>query len=100
MILSDDELKMVEDLAGANYSPEKIALYLQVEKTAFLKEWYQLGSDVRQAYDRGRLVAEFSINQKQLELAKSGNITAAQVYFKEAERLRVEEIRNRILFGE
>ena len=90
----------VHDLAGCNYSPEKIALYLDVDKKAFLQLWYQKESDMRKAYERGKLVSEFNINNKQKELANAGNITAAQIFLKEAERLEVNNIRNRILFGD
>jgi hypothetical protein len=100
MVLSEEQIKAVEDLAAANYSPEKIALYLDVNKAEFLKEWYDHHSDIRTAYDRGQLQAEFLINEKQLDLAKSGNITAAQIFLKEAERVKTENIRNRILFGD
>jgi len=97
--LSDEQLTAVEDLAAVNYSPEKIALYLDVSKEAFLSHYYDHMSDIRQAYDKGQLQAEFMINQKQLELAKSGNITAAQIFLKESERVRVDNIRKQVLFG-
>lgn len=90
----------VHDLAGCNYSPEKIALYLDVDKKAFLQLWNQTESEVRLAYERGKLVAEFNINNKQKELAEKGNITAAQIFLKESEKNEVNNIRNRILFGD
>ncbi|WP_026730203.1 hypothetical protein [Flavobacterium denitrificans] len=97
---SDEEMIDIENLAGCNYAPERIALYLDVDKKAFLQLWYQKDSLVRQAYDRGQLVSEFKINLKQKENAESGNITAAQVFLKEAERNEINNIRNRILFGD
>ncbi|MFL9844736.1 hypothetical protein [Flavobacterium rhizosphaerae] len=97
--LAEEQLKAVSDLAAVNYSPEKIALYLGVDKKLFLQHWYDHDTDIRIAYDGGQLEAEFLTNQKQLELAKSGNITAAQIYFKEAEKVRVDNIRKQILFG-
>lgn len=90
----------VHDLAGCNYSPEKIALYLDVDKKAFLQLWGNKESEVRLAYERGKLIAEFNINNKQKELAEKGNITAAQIFLKEAEKNEVNNIRNRILFGD
>ena len=96
---SDDELISIEDLAGCNYSPEKIALYLEIEKKLFLQFWYKKDSEVRKAYDRGQLVAEYKVNSKQKELAESGNITAAQIFLKESENTKIENIRNQILFG-
>ena len=97
---SEEELTTIHDLAGCNYSPEKIALYLDVDKKAFLETWNNKKSFVRECYDRGKLVAEFNINNKQKELAEKGNITAAQIFLKEAEKNEVNNIRNRILFGD
>jgi hypothetical protein len=97
---SEEEFTSIEDLAGCNYSPEKIALYLQVDKQAFMRLWYDKESTVRVAYERGKLVSEFNINNKQKELANAGNITAAQIFLKEAERTEVNNNRNRILFGD
>lgn len=97
---SEEEMTSIHDLAGCNYSPEKIALYLDVDKKAFLQLWYQKESEVRMAYERGKLVSEFKINNKQKELAEAGNITAAQIFLKEAEKNEVNNIRNRILFGD
>lgn len=89
----------VHDLAGCNYSPEKIALYLDVDKKAFLQLWSNKESEVRLAYERGKLVAEFNINNKQKELAEAGNITAAQIFIGLREATEVERIRDQILYG-
>jgi hypothetical protein len=97
---SEEEFTSIEDLAACNYSPEKIALYLQVDKQAFMRLWYDIESNVRVAYEKGKLVSEFKINNKQKELAEAGNITAAQIFLKEAEKNEVNNIRNRILFGD
>ena len=96
---SDEELTSIEDLAASNYSPEKIAVYLDVHKKAFMELWYDKNSIVRYHYDRGQLVSEFEINQKQLELAKAGNITATQIFLKTAEETKINNIRKQILFG-
>lgn len=97
---SEEEMTAVHDLAGCNYSPEKIALFLDVDKKAFLQLWSNKESEVRLAYERGKLIAEFNINNKQKELAEKGNITAAQIFLKESEKNEVNNIRNRILFGD
>lgn len=98
--LSDEELDSVAQLAAANYSPEKIALYLDQDKEAFMAEWYKPESQLRINYNRGQLLAEFNINNKQRELAESGNITAAQIFLKESEKVKTENLRNQCLFGE
>ena len=97
---SEEEMTAVHDLAGCNYSPEKIALYLDVDKKAFLQLWSNSESEVRLAYERGKLVSEFNINNKQKELAEKGNITAAQIFLKESKENEINTIRNRILFGD
>ena len=97
---SEEEYTAIYDMAGCNYSPEKVAMNLEVDKKAFLQLWYDKNSEVRKQYDRGILIAEFNINNKQKELAEKGNITAAQIFLKEAEKNEVNNIRNRILFGD
>lgn len=96
---SEEEYTSIHDLAGCNYSPEKIAIYLDVDKKAFLQLWYQKESMVRQAYERGKLVADFNISNKQKELAEAGNITAAQIFIGMREVTEVERIRDQILYG-
>ena len=96
---SEEEYTSIHDLAGCNYSPEKIAIYLDVDKKAFLQLWYQKESMVRQAYERGKLVADFNISNKQKELAEAGNITAAQIFIGLREVTEVERIRDQILYG-
>lgn len=97
--LSDEQIKTIEDLSAVSYSPEKVALYLDIDKNLFLQHWYNPLSEVRTAYDKGQLEAEFLINQKQLELAKAGNITAAQIALKESEKIKTQNILNQVLFG-
>lgn len=100
LIFSDEELTIIEQLSGCNYSPEKIALYLDMDKREFLKEWRTLNSLVRTSYDRGKLVSSFSINNKQKENAESGNITAAQIFLKEAKEEEAKNILNNVLYGD
>lgn len=96
---SEEEYTSIHDLAGCNYSPERIALYLDVDKKAFLDLWYQKDSLVRQAYERGKLVSDFSISNKQKKLAEAGNITAAQIFIGLRETIEIERIRDQILYG-
>lgn len=96
---SEEEITSIEDLAGCNYSPEKIALYLQVDKKAFMRLWYDKQSAVRVAFEKGKLESEFKINNKQKELAESGNITATQIFIGLREATEVARIRDQILYG-
>ena len=97
---TSDQLQQIEELSGCNYSPEKIALYLDVNKELFMKLWYDKENPVRYHYDRGLLVAEFAVISKQKQLAESGNITAAQIFLKEAAAQEINNIRNKVLFGD
>ncbi|EHO13819.1 hypothetical protein [Myroides odoratimimus] len=99
MRLSDEEYTAIEDLAGCNYAPEKIALYLDVDKKEFMKLWFDRTSLVRTAYDRGQLQAEFEVNKQQKLLAQAGNITAAQIFLKESKEQEAKNNLYNILFG-
>ena len=63
----------------------------------FLKEWLDKRSVVREAYDSGKLLADFQVINKQRELAESGNITAAQIFLKETKEREIANIRDKIL---
>lgn len=99
LIITDDEITIIEQLSGCNYSPEKIALYLDADKSEFMNLWQTKDSLVRVAYDRGKLVSSFEVNKKQLENAQSGNITAAQIFLKESKEEEAKTILYNILFG-
>lgn len=96
---TEEELNSIESLSACNYSPEKIAIYLDVDKKAFMQLWYQKESMVRHHYERGKLVADFEISNKQKELAVAGNITATQIFIGLRKDTEIDNIRNQILFG-
>lgn len=89
----------IEKLAGCNYGPRDIAKYLDLPFKEFLAAWKDKESVIRYHYERGRLVADFEVNEKLLDNAKSGNITAAQIYFKSAEEKKVESLKEEIFYG-
>lgn len=97
---SEEEITQVMNLAACNYSPELCALHLGMDKHAFVQVWQNKETEVRQAYDAGKLKAQFGIMDKQRELAESGNITAAQIFLKESKEIELNTIRNQCLFGE
>ena len=97
--LSQEDFEQIEDYAACNYSPEQIAKCMDIPKGDFMAAWYNHKHPVRHHYDRGQLVAEFEINQKALETAKAGNLTAMQIYEKNRERVNLENLKKQILFG-
>lgn len=98
--ISDEDLNVIQNMAACNFAPSEIALQIGVDKKAFLQLYQKKESDVRQAYDAGKLKTTFDIMNKQKELAEGGNITAAQIFLKESERIEVENIKKRVYFGE
>lgn len=99
MRLSQEELEIIEDLAATNYGATQIATYLSLDKKEFLKTWNDHESRVRHHYEKGKLTADFEINQKLLVNAKAGNITAAQIYEKNRDRVNTENLKQQIFFG-
>ena len=97
--ISEEDLGTIHNMAACNYAPSDIALQLGVDKKSFLVLFNNKESDVRQSYDAGKLSTTFSIMSKQKELAEGGNITAAQIFLRESERIDIENIKNRLLFG-
>lgn len=100
MIFTDEELATIEMMAGTNYSPKQIALYLGVDSKKFMKLYNDKNSVVRVAYERGLLETTFDVQRKQVENARSGNITAAQIFLKESKEIEAKNILNRVLYGE
>ena len=98
--ISDEDLETVFNMSACNYAPSDIALQLGVDKKSFLALFNDKESDVRQSYDAGKLSTNFAIMGKQKELAEGGNITAAQIFLKESERIEFENLKKLVYFGE
>lgn len=94
--LSQEEYETIENLAACNYTPSECAIYLDCDKKEFLKQYYKPESLVRFHYNKGILTASFEVNNKMLENAKSGNITAAQEITKAQEKRLFENHKMRI----
>lgn len=93
LLLSDEQFLIIEDMAACNYSPNQIGVYLEVENlSAFCEYCLDGASSIWEAYERGKLKSEFEINQKLLENARKGNITAAQQFEKNREKVDMQDI--------
>lgn len=97
LFLTEFQYTVIEKMASTNYSISQIAMYLGVNKKVLKTEWENHESEVRYHYDRGILVSQYEINEKLLNDAKSGNITAAQIFDKNRDKLIFENHKNRIL---
>lgn len=95
--LTEEETDTVIAMASCNFTPTNIAKALGYKPADFLKKWLDKRSDVREAYDQGKLLVTFNVLNKQRELAESGNITAAQIFLKETREKEIANIRDKIL---
>lgn len=98
--LAQEQLEEIENLSGAGYDIDKIAMYLDVPKKELRKEFNDPDSFVRYHYDRGILIVDAEAGIKIAENTKSGNITAHQQLVKIRASQRLEELRKRIMYGE
>jgi len=99
MTFTDEQLESIEKLAGLNYSVGQIAMYLDVDHLKMQKQFSDPDSTFRYHFDRGRLINRADIDQKVLDSAKGGNITAIQ----QVEKIRIsrffEIMRDELIYG-
>jgi len=95
--LSQEEYETIENLAACNYSPTQIAIYLSADKEELIRQCNKPDSLVKHHFDKGVLTAQFEVDNKILETAKSGNITAAQELKKLQDKRQFENHKMRIL---
>lgn len=100
VLFTDEELGDIELMAGLNYTPRQIALYQGIDFKKFMQVFDDKNSSVRVAYERGQLHATFEVHKKQIENAKSGNITAAQIFLKESKEVEAKNTLKRVLYGQ
>ena len=94
--LTGELLEQIEELAAQNYGPTDICFKLNQDKRSFLRLWRDTKSQVREAYERGRMEIEITKRQKLNEDIESGSITAIQIHDKRAEEQRFEDIKREI----
>lgn len=95
--LTEEQYETIEKLAGVNYGPKDIAMYLSLDLEKFLWACKNPDHKINYHYARGVLVAQFEVDNKLLDNAKSGNITATQEYKKASDKKKFENHKKRIL---
>lgn len=96
--LAQSDFETIEELATQNQAPSDIALALGVSKRAFLHVWRDKKSQIREAYDRGRLQITIDKEAKLMEKVNEGNITAIQIHDRKQAQRRFEDAREDV-FG-
>jgi hypothetical protein len=95
--LTEEQYLTIEQLAGVNYGPKEIAMYLSLDLAKFLMACQNPDHKINYHYARGVLVAQFEVDNKLLDNAKSGNITATQEYKKASDKKKFDNHKRRIL---
>lgn len=80
---SEDFLDKIKGFGILGYSAEKIIHILDVHQadvTSFLVEFYKKGSKVATAYQKGKDVADYTIDLKLWEQAKRGDLKSLEAF--------------------
>lgn len=75
-----DEIAEIEKMAGLCFTPEQIAIVLQIDASEFREAYNHEDSSVYQYYQRGALMHETEVRNSIYQLAKGGSSTAQQQY--------------------
>lgn len=89
-----------ESLAGVGFSPEKIAMYFEINEDEFMYYFLQEGSPLKYKYNRGLLIHQGKEAIVTLQSAQGGNATQAQRLDKIRRTIDFEEHKKRIIYGE
>jgi hypothetical protein len=80
---SDDFLEKIKGFGILGYSADKIIHILDIQQSqvaAFLNEFYKRGSKLATAYQKGKDVADYTIDLKLWEQAKRGDLKALEAF--------------------
>ncbi len=77
---NDEEIAEIEKMAGLCFTPEQIAIVLQVDSTEFRAAYNNPNDEVYSYYQRGSLMHESEVRNSIFQLAKGGSSTAQQQY--------------------
>lgn len=99
MDYTEDQLKKTIMLGSLNYGIRKCINVLDIDdEAAFIKDFDNPESEIARRYKKGQDIAEFAIDAKIFELAKSGDKDAVKMYEdRKKERKRREKEEDAIL---
>lgn len=97
MQLDDQQILDIENLSGCNYSPEQIAMYIDVDVDEFVREWHDENSQIRYRYERGKLLVLAESDMQLADSARKGNVTSYQVYRRSSLDRKFENLKKKIL---
>ena len=98
--LGSEEIETIEHLASVGFCVTKIARVLGKDLRLFRRDFFNPGTPIYDAYQRGILLAKSTVDSVLLENAKKGNLTAMQQYYKILDETNFENIRQEIFNNE
>jgi hypothetical protein len=78
---NEETLQTIEQYAGLCFTPQQIAVILGIDADVFYLD-FQAKPELKQAYNRGMLLAEAKVRKAIIELAQGGSSAAFADYKK------------------
>ncbi len=98
--LTTEQYQTIEDIAYIGYSPEQIAMVLEVSNIdLFVEHAQNPESAIYLAIHRNSLQSQFDINSNAIVSAKGGNVTAMQRLDKIRHANEFDAHKRRIIYG-
>ena len=98
MEFTEEQLEIIENLAGINYTVRQIAMYFDISLQQLYLEYENKESEFAYHFDRGKLMANADVDMKLLQDARAGNLTAAAMFKKAEKASRITNLKTE-LFG-
>lgn len=105
MELSEEQKEEIEALAGLRFSPEIIAVIMEIDVAIFLKEYgyseeeirkilnkYNAQSELFKTVEKGRLQAEAELRKSIFDMAKAGSSPAQTIAREIIKEAQIREI--------
>lgn len=94
------DIQEYEKLSAIGYTPEQLALFYNIAKSAFLHWFYVENSILMHHYNRGCLINQATEGMKMLESSNSGNVTQGQRLDKLRSAVFFEQKKRELIYGE
>ncbi|MBI9052470.1 MAG: hypothetical protein JEY96_01550 [Bacteroidales bacterium] len=101
MQFNDDQLEIIENSGGLEYTPQRIAIVLGLDPldlNRFIEIFNDKGSVVRQKYEHGKAFAQFEVENSLMQQMRTGDVETVEYVEKQNHFKRMERMKNE-LFG-
>lgn len=80
LIITDEIESKIVDFGALNYDALKMAIILNLEESQIFSLLNNKESDFYKLYEKGKILAQFAIDKKIVEMAKSGDLKAISIF--------------------